>query len=345
MPIAVTCPGCSVNMKAPDAAAGKKVKCPKCQALITVPGSAQFEVVDESPPAAKRPSFGGGSKPAIEVAAAEVEEEEKPKPKAKRLAAEDDDDEDDKPRKKTRDQDDDEDERPTKKKNRKRDEDDEEGGSRLVRNIIGVVLLVIMVGLAGFVFYDKFVKKDEDKPLASNDSPAPQPGGNASSLAPGAEFMMRWQSYVTAEEKFVMKLPIQATKIENWKTRDYHSEDRAGGWAVLITVMDVEEGASISEERKKLEERAVQALKKQKAFNGIQQKEVSYLGQTVNEVTIQLANFTSSNDVRQPGTTQTRLARFRVLSYERKIYLVEVECPENRESDMNAVLNTFVFTK
>ena len=40
MSIVVTCPGCSANMKAPDAAAGKRVKCPKCTSTIEVPSAA-----------------------------------------------------------------------------------------------------------------------------------------------------------------------------------------------------------------------------------------------------------------------------------------------------------------
>jgi len=37
MPIEVTCDGCGARFKAPDAAAGKKGKCKKCGAVITIP--------------------------------------------------------------------------------------------------------------------------------------------------------------------------------------------------------------------------------------------------------------------------------------------------------------------
>ena len=40
MPIPVTCDGCGARFKAPDAAAGKKGKCPKCGARIVVPAPA-----------------------------------------------------------------------------------------------------------------------------------------------------------------------------------------------------------------------------------------------------------------------------------------------------------------
>jgi len=40
MPIVVTCPSCSATLKAPDTAAGKRVKCPKCTSPIDVPAAA-----------------------------------------------------------------------------------------------------------------------------------------------------------------------------------------------------------------------------------------------------------------------------------------------------------------
>jgi len=37
MPISVTCPGCDRGLKAPDSSAGRKIKCPKCNAVVPVP--------------------------------------------------------------------------------------------------------------------------------------------------------------------------------------------------------------------------------------------------------------------------------------------------------------------
>ena len=37
MPIEVTCGGCSRRLRVPDRTAGKKIKCPKCEAVIEVP--------------------------------------------------------------------------------------------------------------------------------------------------------------------------------------------------------------------------------------------------------------------------------------------------------------------
>ncbi len=47
MPIVVTCPSCSATLKAPDNAAGRKLKCPKCTSVIEVPAAAPPPVVQE----------------------------------------------------------------------------------------------------------------------------------------------------------------------------------------------------------------------------------------------------------------------------------------------------------
>jgi TM2 domain-containing membrane protein YozV len=64
MSIVVTCPSCSVSLKAPDAAAGKRVKCPKCTSTIEVPAAAPppafDEFTDEAPPASTK---GGALQP------------------------------------------------------------------------------------------------------------------------------------------------------------------------------------------------------------------------------------------------------------------------------------------
>jgi hypothetical protein len=39
MPITVTCTSCNATLRAPDAAAGKQIKCPKCQSVISIPAS------------------------------------------------------------------------------------------------------------------------------------------------------------------------------------------------------------------------------------------------------------------------------------------------------------------
>jgi hypothetical protein len=99
------------------------------------------------------------------------DDEEKPRKKAR---AETDDDEDDRPRKRKR-NDDDDDDRPRKKKKKRRDEDDEEGNGRLIRNIVGGVVLLVLVGVAIYIYYDKFGKKDE--PTASSAESGDRPNG------------------------------------------------------------------------------------------------------------------------------------------------------------------------
>src|SRR5436190_213733 len=60
MPIVVTCPGCPTKLSAPDTAAGKHVRCPKCQAAVPVPAPLPEEpVVDAkvtSPPKKPKPA-------------------------------------------------------------------------------------------------------------------------------------------------------------------------------------------------------------------------------------------------------------------------------------------------
>ncbi len=47
MSIAITCPACGGQLKAPDTAVGKRVRCPKCAKPVTVPAAEEgFEVVD-----------------------------------------------------------------------------------------------------------------------------------------------------------------------------------------------------------------------------------------------------------------------------------------------------------
>ena len=47
MSIAIICPACGGQLKAPDTAVGKRVRCPKCAKPVTVPAAEEgFEVVD-----------------------------------------------------------------------------------------------------------------------------------------------------------------------------------------------------------------------------------------------------------------------------------------------------------
>jgi hypothetical protein len=87
VPISVACTSCSAKLNAPDQAAGKRVKCPKCQSVIAVPAPVDdFEVLDDEPEP---------KKPVRKV----VDEEDDDRPARKRSRRDDDDeDDDDRPR-------------------------------------------------------------------------------------------------------------------------------------------------------------------------------------------------------------------------------------------------------
>src|SRR5438105_1278974 len=64
MPVTVACPCCAAKLRAPDAAAGGKFKCPKCGGVLSVPAAeeaadvATFAVRAEnpqSPPSSRGP--------------------------------------------------------------------------------------------------------------------------------------------------------------------------------------------------------------------------------------------------------------------------------------------------
>jgi hypothetical protein len=126
MPIAVSCPGCSARLNAPDAAAGKRVKCPKCQGPIVVPAAVAtnpgFEVVEDEPSPPPKESAPAPAKNARVTAAADRDEEDD-RPTRKRAKADDEDDRDEPaaPKRAKADQDD---RRPTKKRAEADDEDD-----------------------------------------------------------------------------------------------------------------------------------------------------------------------------------------------------------------------------
>jgi hypothetical protein len=163
MSIAVVCPKCSAKLNAPDSAAGKRVKCPKCQTAMTVPEplpeAAAFEVVDEPQPA-KKPV----AKPKAVVKADVELDEDDEKPRKKKQVAKDDDDEEDE-------------DKPKKKKKKKAAAGE---GVSMARNVVMGALLVVLTGVAGWVFYDRSKKKDEaEKADNSTNTPAvtPEPSG------------------------------------------------------------------------------------------------------------------------------------------------------------------------
>lgn len=200
MPIAVLCPGCNSRLNAPDTAAGKTVKCPKCKEAMVIPAAAaaaddEFEVVDE-PTRKKAPT-----KKSVNAAAEDDDPPRKKKP-SKDL------NEDDRPRGKRRDVDDeDEDENPRRSKKRADDDDDDDdrprkkrrkeaAGSGMTRNIIGGGVLLVALGIAGFVWYDRSKNKEKadagetanngSTPNPKTEPPGPRPGGPGTGPGPGS---------------------------------------------------------------------------------------------------------------------------------------------------------------
>jgi DNA-directed RNA polymerase subunit RPC12/RpoP len=146
MPIPVICSGCQAKLTAPDAAAGKKVKCPKCGGVIFVEALVAFEVVEEdaetsaaATPKAAPPAVAKKPVPAV------VEADDQPRKKKARVAALDDDDDE-----------------PPKTKKRKKQSVDKEGGVSLARHIIGAEVLVILLGVGGYIYYDKFAANEKN---------------------------------------------------------------------------------------------------------------------------------------------------------------------------------------
>lgn len=165
MPITFNCP-CGKVLRIADENAGKRIKCPACQAIGTAPGAApaapKFELVeDDEPPAkpvAKAPAP-VAKKPVAKAVVEDdpgftVEEDEDDKPKAKKKPAlskgsrrdEDDDDEDERPKKKKRrrDDDDDDDERPA----RRRKSGSPDAGMKLFYIVGGLILTLVGIGVA-----------------------------------------------------------------------------------------------------------------------------------------------------------------------------------------------------
>ncbi len=146
MPIPVLCPGCNARLNAPDAAAGRNVKCPKCQALMTIPAketpAMDFDVLDEPAPKQRPPA--------------------PVKRPVKTDVMLDDDDDDDRPRRRRRDPD--EDERPRKKGKQKASGPPV---GLLVGGGLAAILLLVGVGYA--IYHFGFREKDPDTVAAGSD--------------------------------------------------------------------------------------------------------------------------------------------------------------------------------
>lgn len=154
MPIKVTCPECDHAIKAPDEMAGRRVKCPSCKAVLTVPSA---DVTAGAPPS--RPS--AAVKKAARPSALPAPHAEEDRLRARSRSQDPDDD--DRPVRKASRFEDDEEERPRQRRGR-REEDSEDRPARSAKSnkglmigliagggalLIGAVVLVILLYSSG----------------------------------------------------------------------------------------------------------------------------------------------------------------------------------------------------
>lgn len=150
MPIALKCAACKARLGVPDTAAGTKVKCPRCAAMVAVPGGEDdfdvveddievveddFEVVDDEPKAKPKPA--PKKRPRFED-----DDDDRPRKPAKRRAIVDDDDDDDE----------DDDDRPRKKKGKGRKKPPPKSNNMPLL-IGGGVLALVLLGVGGFFIF------------------------------------------------------------------------------------------------------------------------------------------------------------------------------------------------
>lgn len=148
MPISVHCPKCEKTLKVADAAAGTKVRCPACKAVVAVPQQEEefeqpdeeFETPDEELPAPDQEGYGVTESPKA------GKRRDEPASSRKKRAADDDDggygiDESDAQERKTR-----------KKKKRRKDDDAYGDMRRKTRQEPHRGVIVLLLGILSIVF-------------------------------------------------------------------------------------------------------------------------------------------------------------------------------------------------
>jgi len=239
MPISLLCGACDAALTAPDAAAGKRVKCRKCGAILEVPlpepdanSDPDFEVVEEAPtmmmpplkkappPASAKAPPPAATKPKPKPVMLEVDdddEDDRPAPKKKpKPVMLDEDEEDDRPTPKKKpakklavveddydDEEDDSDDEPRPKKGKKGKAKKKAAGSNLPLLIGGGVL---GVAVAGFLVWYLVIREPEvakgPTPSPSNNQPMPGgPGMPGMPPGPGmpAQPSAGWQEFKKPE--------------------------------------------------------------------------------------------------------------------------------------------------
>lgn len=163
MPITIACPSCAARLTAPDQAAGKAVRCPKCQAPVPVPkppaADEGFEVVDDAPPAPPKPASKSGERPRPRPADDDAPAE---RPSQRPPAAADDEDDRPSKRRPAAEEEAEDDDRPARSKARRPADDEDRprrkgpaGGKNLKHRglIAGVAGGVLFVGLIAASMY------------------------------------------------------------------------------------------------------------------------------------------------------------------------------------------------
>jgi hypothetical protein len=128
--IALKCPHCAKGIRAPDEQAGKRVRCPGCKEVLTVPAattavqSAPIAVKPKPPPLPKRAAI-DDEEPVVVVPVIEETDAEDDRPRrARNRRREEEDEDDDRPRRRRSryddDDEEDEDDRPRRRRSRRR---------------------------------------------------------------------------------------------------------------------------------------------------------------------------------------------------------------------------------
>ncbi len=204
MPISLLCPGCTAKINAPDASAGKKIRCPKCKTIcnspVALPASA-FEMVDESEltPNPKP------TQPSAKASTDEVEDgfrnkhqssnnEERTR-REKRPGEEEVENRAHRKKKPARNEDDDQ---PGKRKG-KRDNEERAGHSRAL--IAGIIVGVLLLAGGSFaVYWFAFGRK---------------PAGSVT--ADGATVNLEdWEVYTSSDNVFKVSFPGKSS-VSQWK--------------------------------------------------------------------------------------------------------------------------------
>jgi hypothetical protein len=213
MPIPVVCQSCGVKLNAPDSAAGKRTKCPKCQAIMTIPSLPK----PEPEPEADQLAFTAPAKPTPPAPKAkpkppvknDYEEPEMVRPKKappKKAVARDEDEEE---------EDGEDDDRPVKSK---------KGKKNPMTLVVIAIAVLLFLGGAGFGVWYFFLSDDNSKPIPLK--PGPAATKPEAVKGPEAQVPAGWELYDRPE--FRVLLPTGGTprksNTEEPKPDDFYTE-------------------------------------------------------------------------------------------------------------------------